>query len=59
MNNLEILQERTGDALARLTELNDTAYGFGGAAGDIDREQYEALLNIAWALEKIIENIGG
>ena len=52
---MEELQNRIGAALETLTAWNNAAWGIGGAAGDLDREQYEALLQIAWSLETIIE----
>ena len=52
---MQEIQNRIGAALAVLTAWNNDFYGIGGAAGDLDREQYESLLHIAWALENIIE----
>ena len=58
LEQVGILQDRIDAALETLTAWNNSAWGIGGAAGDIDREQYEALLQIAWRLESIIEEQG-
>ena len=55
MDNLLNMRERIGAALSALTAWNNDYFGIGGAAGDLDREQFEALLQVAWTLENIIE----
>ena len=58
LDNLDVVQQRIGDALNTLTELNSGFWGFGGAAGDPDRAKIESLFQVAWKLEAIIAEIG-
>lgn len=54
----QMMQERIGAALNKLTAWNGAFWGIGGAAGGLDWEQYETLLMLAWELEEIISTYG-